>query len=85
MQQTQEQRVLDAARQSQLQQAFEPFQRLSFEADIFKPQIGSAGSTLGLNVAPSPSPFSQAIGAGIAGLGINKGLGNPLGPLFQNP
>jgi hypothetical protein len=83
LQQTQEQRVLDAARQTELQRSFEPFQRLSFESDIFKPQIGSAGSTLGLQVAPSPSPFSQAIGAGIAGLGINKALGNPLGPLFQ--
>jgi hypothetical protein len=82
LQQTQAQRILDAARQSQLQQAFEPFQRLSFEADIFKPQIGSSGSTLGLQVAPSPSPFSQAVGAGIAGLGINQAIGNPLGQLF---
>ena len=45
--QTQEQRALDAARQSQLQQAFEPFQRISFVSDIFKPSIGSA-STLSL-------------------------------------
>ena len=82
--QTQAQRELDAARQSQLQQAFEPFQRISFTSDIFKPSIGSAGSTLGLNVAPSPSPFSQAIGAGIAGLGINRALNNPLGELFGN-
>jgi len=79
--QTQAQRELDAARQSTLQQAFEPFQRVSFTSDIFKPAIGSAQSTLGQTVAPSPSPFSQAIGAGIAGLGINKGLGNPLGQL----
>ena len=80
--QTQSQRELDAARQSQLQQSFEPFQRISFMSDIFKPQIGSAGSTLGLNVAPAPSPLSQAIGLGIGAFGINKQLGNPLGNLF---
>ena len=51
-------------------------------SDIFKPQIGSAQSTLGVQVAPSPSPISQAIGAGIAGFGIQKGLGNPFGNLF---
>ncbi len=81
-QQTQAQRELDAARQSQLQQSFEPFQRVSFMSDIFKPQIGSAGSTLGTQVAPSPSPISQAIGAGIAGFGLNRSLGNPFGDLF---
>jgi len=82
LRQTDEQRRLDAARQSALQQSYEPFQRVSFMSDIFKPQIGSAGSTLGMNVAPSPSPLSQAIGLGIGALGINKALGNPLGGLF---
>ncbi len=81
-QQTQAQRELDAARQSELQQSYEPFQRVSFMSDIFKPQIGSAQSTLGAQVAPSPSPISQAIGAGVAGFGINKALGNPFGELF---
>ena len=80
--QTQSQRELDAARQSELQQSFEPFQRISFMSDIFKPQIGSAGSTLGMNVAPAPSPLSQAIGLGIGAFGLNKSLGNPLGDLF---
>jgi len=82
-QQTQAQRELDAARQTQLQQAYEPFQRISYMSDIFKPSIGSAGTTLGTQVAPSPSPISQAIGAGIAGLGINKSLGNPFGKMVQ--
>ena len=80
--QTQAQRELDAARQSQLQQSFEPFQRIGFTSDIFKPSIGSATSTLGTSVAPSPSPLSQAVGAGIAGLGVNKALDNPFGSLF---
>ena len=81
-QQTQAQRVLDAQRQTELQQSYEPFQRVSFISDIFKPQIGSAQSTLGQNVAPSPSPLSQAIGAGIAGFGAQKAFGNPLAGLF---
>tara|TARA_R100001369_G_scaffold65356_1_gene92527 strand:- start:60 stop:1079 length:1020 start_codon:yes stop_codon:yes gene_type:complete len=80
--QTQSQRELDAARQSQLQQSYEPFQRLSFMSDIFKPQVGSAQSTLGVSVAPSPSPLSQGIGLGVAGLSLNKALDNPLGRLF---
>jgi hypothetical protein len=82
LRQTDEQRRLDAARQSTLQQSYEPFQRISFMSDIFKPQIGSAGSTLGMNVAPSPSPLSQAIGVGTGVFGFNRALGNPLGPLF---
>tara|TARA_R110002020_G_scaffold105027_1_gene245211 strand:- start:1646 stop:2686 length:1041 start_codon:yes stop_codon:yes gene_type:complete len=82
--QTQAQRELDAARQTSLQQAYEPFQRVSFMSDIFKPQIGSAGTTLGTAVAPSPSPFSQAIGAGIAGLSANRYLGNPFGGFLKN-
>jgi len=82
LRQTDEQRRLDAARQSSLQESYEPFQRISFMSDIFKPQIGSAGSTLGVAVAPAPSPLSQAIGVGIGALGLNRGLGNPLGNLF---
>ena len=51
-------------------------------SDVFKPQIGSAQSTLGSAVAPSPSPLSQAIGVGVGALGLNKALGNPFGGLF---
>ena len=79
--QQQAQRELDAQRQTDLQQAYEPFQRISYTSDIFKPNIGSASSSIGMNVAPSPSPFSQFIGAGITGLGINKALGDPFGIL----
>jgi|TARA_R110002020_G_scaffold451740_1_gene665910 hypothetical protein len=82
--QTQEQREIDAARQTQMQQLYEPFQRLGYMADIFKPSIGSAGSTLGVSTAPSPSMLSSGIGLGIAGLGINQAYGNPLGVGFSN-
>ena len=80
--QTQAQRVLDAARQTEMQQTFEPFQRLSFMSDIFKPQIGSGQSTLAASTTPSPSFLSQGIGAGIAGIKLNEALGNPLGSFF---
>ena len=36
-----------------------------------------------MNVAPSPSPFSQFIGAGITGLGLNKALNDPFGIMPQ--
>ena len=51
-------------------------------SDIIKPSIGSSQSTLGMTVAPNASPLSQAVGAGIAGLGLNKALSNPFGNLF---
>jgi hypothetical protein len=82
LRQTQEQRELDAARQAQLQTAYEPFQRIGFTSDIFKPSIGTGSSTIGVATAPSPSPLSQAIGVGIGALGINNALGNPLGNVF---
>jgi hypothetical protein len=84
LRQTQEQRVKDAQRQTELQQSFEPFQRIQFMSDIFKPSIGSAQSTIGQTVAPSPSPLSQAVGLGIAGLGLQQQLGNPFSGLFTS-
>ena len=80
--QQQEQRQLDASRANALAQQYEPYQRVNFMSDIFKPSIGSAQTTMMTNVAPNASPLSQAIGAGIAGLGVNKALGNPFGNLF---
>jgi hypothetical protein len=83
--QNQAQRELDANRANALAQQYEPYQRVNFMSDIFKPSIGSSSSTLGMTVAPNASPLSQAVGAGIAGLGLNKGLGNPFGNLFGSP
>jgi|ETNvirnome_2_300_1030623.scaffolds.fasta_scaffold01169_2 hypothetical protein len=83
LKQTQSQRELDAARQAQLQQAYEPYQRVGFTSDIFKPAISSGQSTIGVTTAPSPSPLSQAIGVGVGALGVNKALGNPFGGIFN--
>jgi len=77
MRQRQSQVELDAARQSQLQQAYEPFQRIAWTSDIFKPSIGSAGSTIGRQVAPSASPMSQALGMGVAAFGLQNKVGTP--------
>lgn len=62
-----EQSVLDAARQTSLQQEYEPFQRISFLSDIYK-GAPSSQQTISQTTAPSPSLASQAGGLGIAAL-----------------
>lgn len=79
MQQAQTQRELDARYQNQMRQLYEPYQRMGFMADILKPAIGSSQMTTLSQTAPSPSIWSQLIGGGIAGLNLNKLIGNPLG------
>jgi hypothetical protein len=62
-----EQSVIDAARQSAIQQEYEPFQRISFLSDIYK-GAPSSQQTISQTSAPSPSLASQAGGLGIAAL-----------------
>jgi len=66
-QQAQRQKELDAARQTSLQQAYEPFQRISFLSDIYK-GAPSSQQTISQTTAPSPSIVSQVAGLGTAGL-----------------
>lgn len=62
------QKQLDAQRLNQAMYNAEPYQRLSYYADILnKTPSGQQGMTM--TTAPSPSPFSQIAGLGIAGLG----------------
>lgn len=62
------QKVLDAQRLNQAMYNAEPYQRLSYYADILnKTPSGQQGMTM--TTAPNPSPFSQIAGLGIAGLG----------------
>jgi hypothetical protein len=58
------QQALDAQRQNQLQQAYEPYQRAEFLANLYAagPKTQS-GITMG--TAPSTSPMAQALGTGI--------------------
>ena len=82
--QQQSQMELDATRRNTLQQQMEPYTRIGWLSDQFKPAIGSATSSQVMAPDDPPaSPWSQAIGAGIAGLGINKALDNPFGSIFK--
>jgi hypothetical protein len=66
-QQANRQKELDAARQTALQTAYEPLQRISFLSDIYK-GAPSSQQTLSQTTAPSPSVVSQVAGLGTAGL-----------------
>ena len=61
------QQQLDAQRNTALQQAYEPYQRISFLSDIYK-GAPSSQQSISAATAPTPSVFQQAVGTGIAGL-----------------
>jgi hypothetical protein len=75
-QQAQQQAEIEAARQSQLQQLYEPYQRLGFLSDIYK-GAPSTQQAITATTAPTASSAQQILGLGIAGLsaasGISKG------------
>jgi len=67
---------LDAMRQTQLQQQFEPYQRLGFLSDIYQGAPTSA-MTITQGASPAaPSPMQQLFGYGIAGLSAAAGAQN---------
>jgi hypothetical protein len=66
-QQDQRQKELDAQRQTSLQAAYEPYQRVSFLSDIYK-GAPSSQQTISQTTAPSASLVSQVAGLGTAGL-----------------
>jgi len=73
--QGQTQKELDAQRMNQALYNAEPYQRLSYYADILnKTPSGQMGMTQ--TTAPTPSPFSQIAGLGIAGLGAASATKN---------
>jgi len=63
---------LDAMRATQMQQTFMPFQLLSFQSDILSKTPGSQ-TAITSTTAPSPSPLTQAVSTGIAGLSTYAG------------
>ena len=71
-QQAQQQAELEAKRQSDLAQLYEPYQRLGFLSDIYK---GAPTSQMTLSRASSPSvsPAQQFLGLGVAGLSAYGG------------
>ena len=74
LRQTQAQNVLDAQRQTQMLAQQEPFQRLSFASGIL---TGTPASQMTVQQQPSTSPWMQAAGLGIMGLGAYKGINMP--------
>tara|TARA_R110002020_G_scaffold352702_1_gene565717 strand:+ start:180 stop:1100 length:921 start_codon:yes stop_codon:yes gene_type:complete len=82
-QQQLQQAGLDAQRQNQQRQLFEPFSRVAFLSDIFK-GAPSTQQTLGSQVAPAaqtPSAFQQVAGFGTGLLGT-AAAAKSLGGLF---
>lgn len=66
--QQQQQKILDAARATTLQQLYEPYQRAGFLSDIYK-GTPTSQQTIAASTAPNPSLGSQLVGTGIAALG----------------
>ena len=66
------QQGLDAQYRQQLQQQYEPYQRLGFVSDIFQGAPTSA-SSLAMATTPQANPLAQAVGAGISGLAAYQG------------
>lgn len=58
------QQTLDAARQTELQRAYEPYQRAEFVKNIYAAGPTTA-STLTQTTAPGTNPLAQAAGAGL--------------------
>lgn len=74
-QQKQTQAELDAARATTLAREYEPFQRIGFISDIYS-KTPTSQQSLTTASAPDASPFSQIIGAGIAGYGAINAYNN---------
>lgn len=71
-QQAQQQAELEAQRQSDLAQLYEPYQRYGFLSDIYK-GAPTSQQTIASATAPNVSPAQQFLGLGIAGLSAAGG------------
>ena len=67
------QNVLDAQRQTQLQQAFEPFQRAEFLSNLYAAGPKSQSSIVAAT-QPQTSPLAQSIGTGISAFQAFQGM-----------
>ena len=68
------QQGLDNQYRQNIQQVYEPYQRLGFTSDIYQGMPTSAMAT-SMGTAPGTNALSQAVGAGITGLGVAQGMG----------
>jgi hypothetical protein len=71
-QQAQQQAELEAQRQSDLAQLYEPYQRYGFLSDIYK-GAPTSQQTITSATAPNVSPAQTYLGLGIAGLSAAAG------------
>jgi len=67
------QQVLDAQRQSTLQQQYEPYQRAEFLSNLYAAGPKSS-SQLTMGSAPTQSPLAQAVGTGIGAFTAFQGM-----------
>ena len=67
-----QQAELEAGRQSELAQLYEPYQRFSFLSDIYR-GAPSTQQTIASSTAPNVSPAQTYLGLGIAGLSAAAG------------
>ena len=67
VQQQRTQQVEDAQYRQQLQQLYEPYQRLGFVSDIYQ-GMPSSGMSTTMGTSPMVNPLAQAVGTGITGL-----------------
>ena len=61
----------DATYRADLQNLYEPYQRLGFTSDIYQGMPTSAMAT-SMGTAPGTNPLAQAVGAGITSLGVSQ-------------
>lgn len=71
------QMTLDAERRSQIEEAYEPYQRLGFLSDIYKGAPSTQMSLTGAST-PTASPFQQLVG-GVTALGGTAAAANKAG------
>ena len=76
--QQREQQVADAGYRQQIQQMYEPYQRIGFVSDIYQ-GMPSSSSALTMGSSPMTNPLAQAVGAGITGLSAYQGYQNAFG------
>ena len=79
VQQQRSQQELDASLQQQMQQLYEPYQRLGFTSDIYQGNIPSSAMATAMGTAPGSNPLAQTVGAGISGLAAYQGYKNITG------
>ena len=79
VQQQRDQQLTDAQYQQQLQQIYEPYQRLGFTSDIYQGNVPSGAMAISMGTAPGSNPLAQTVGAGISGLAAYQGYQNMTG------